>query len=58
MSNEWDEYAKDWDGNLDVEKYASNTFAELVNIVNIDGLSILDFGCGIGTLTKLLSPQA
>ncbi|MCE4937532.1 class I SAM-dependent DNA methyltransferase [Aliivibrio fischeri] len=57
MSNEWDEYANNWDTDPTVEKYANNAFSELLQLINIDGLSVLDFGCGTGALTKLMSPR-
>ena len=57
MSNEWDEYAEGWDVDASVQEYANKAFEELTNVINIDGLSVFDFGCGPGTLTQLLSPR-
>lgn len=56
MSNEWDEYAENWDIDPTVERYAKNVFSELLDNISIDGLSVLDFGCGTGALTQLMSP--
>lgn len=56
MNNEWDEHAENWDIDPLVDEYAIKAFSELVNIINIDNLRVLDFGCGTGTLTQLLSP--
>lgn len=56
MSNEWDEYAESWDVDPNVEKYAKNVFSALLGNININGLSVLDFGCGTGALTQLMSP--
>ena len=56
MSNEWDEYAENWDVDPTVEKYARKAFSELVDNLNIDGLTVLDFGCGTGVLTQFMSP--
>ncbi|MCW8833876.1 MAG: class I SAM-dependent methyltransferase [Colwellia sp.] len=56
MSNEWDEYAENWDVDPTVEEYAKNAFATLLDNINIDDLTVLDFGCGTGALTQLMSP--
>ena len=58
MSNEWDEYAKSWDVDPTVEVYAKNAFSNLLKLTNVEGLSVLDFGCGTGALTQLISPLA
>jgi len=57
LNNEWDEYAKNWDVDPFVEKYASMAFSELIKIIDLDGLSVLDFGCGTGVLTQLVSAK-
>lgn len=56
MSNEWDEYAENWDVDPAVKEYAKNAFSELLNSININDLTVLDFGCGTGALTQLMSP--
>lgn len=57
MSNEWDGYAENWDIDPTVEEYAKKAFLELIEYINIDGLTVLDFGCGTGALTILISPK-
>jgi trans-aconitate methyltransferase len=57
LSNEWDELAEGWDVDASVQEYANKAFEELSNVINIDGLSVFDFGCGTGTLTQLLSQR-
>lgn len=58
MKNEWDEYADGWDTNADVIEYAGHAFDSLSNVMTINGLRVLDFGCGTGLLTEKLSPLA
>jgi 2-polyprenyl-3-methyl-5-hydroxy-6-metoxy-1,4-benzoquinol methylase len=58
MSDSWDEYASDWDTNKDAKAYAKKVFETLSDIVNFNGLNVLDFGCGTGLLTERLSPLA
>lgn len=57
MGNEWDEYAEGWDVDAAVQEYADNAFEALLQVVNVDGLSVFDFGCGTGQLTQRLSPS-
>ncbi|MEX6503657.1 class I SAM-dependent DNA methyltransferase [Pseudomonas zhanjiangensis] len=57
MSNEWDEFAEGWDVDASVQEYANKAFAELSDFIGVDGLSVFDFGCGTGSLTRLLSPR-
>ena len=57
MINEWDEYAEGWDVDSSVQEYANKAFEELLDIINIDNLTVFDFGCGTGSLTQLLSPR-
>ncbi len=58
MNDSWDEYAKDWDNNKDVILYSEEAFKSLSRVVELDGLNILDFGCGTGLLSEKLSPFA
>ncbi len=58
MSSDWDEYAADWDSNADVVLYSEKAFQSLTSIVSLEGLNILDFGCGTGLLTERMSKYA
>ena len=56
-SNEWDEFAAEWDGNTATSAYADHAFAELAQVVDLAGLRVFDFGCGTGLLAERLSPH-
>lgn len=58
LNNEWDEYAQNWDINPDVQTYAQKAYSQLIEHCDIEDKSILDFGCGTGVLTQLLSKKA
>jgi 2-polyprenyl-3-methyl-5-hydroxy-6-metoxy-1,4-benzoquinol methylase len=58
VKNEWDEYAQNWDIDPSVSLYANKVFTQLNRIVDIKEKTILDFGCGTGALTQLMSPIA
>jgi len=58
MKNEWDDYANEWEANPQVVQYSKLAFNSLIKVVNIEGLNILDFGCGTGLLSELMLPSA
>ncbi len=58
MSDEWDEYAEGWDIEPTVIDYAKNVFKEISTEINLNNLSVFDFGCGTGVLTQMMSPVA
>lgn len=58
MSENWDEYAEGWDSNEAVVAYSEKAYASLINSVKIDGLRVLDFGCGTGLLTERIAQRA
>ena len=58
MSDNWDDYAKEWDTNSDAISYSEKAYKSLIKETNIKGKRILDFGCGTGLLTERLSPLA
>jgi len=57
LNNEWDEYAENWNVDPSVEKYAAMAFSELTKKIKLDGLSVLDFGCGTGVLTQMIGAK-
>ncbi len=58
MSESWDQFADDWDTNADVIHYADKAFDTLCEIVNLEGLTVLDFGCGTGLLAERMAAKA
>jgi 2-polyprenyl-3-methyl-5-hydroxy-6-metoxy-1,4-benzoquinol methylase len=58
MSESWDQYAEGWHTSEDVILYAEKAYQALTEIVNPEGLTILDFGCGTGLLTAKMAPVA
>lgn len=58
MSDSWDDYADGWDSNEAVVLYSNKAYESLLNIVNLDGLRVLDFGCGTGLLTNKIACKA
>ncbi|CAE6921323.1 COG0500 SAM-dependent methyltransferases [Vibrio sp. B1REV9] len=58
MAQDWDGLAKNWESNPATEQFAQSVFAQLQQLTQLDGIKILDFGCGTGQLSQLLSPLA
>lgn len=58
MSDSWDQYAAEWDSNADVILYSEKAFAALRGVVDLEGLVVLDFGCGTGLLTEKMARSA
>lgn len=58
MSDSWDDYADSWDSNADVIEYSNKAFESLCKFINLDGLNVLDFGCGTGQLTEKMAGVA
>ena len=56
MANSWDDYAADWDSEPSALLYADKAFESLQQVVDIQNLKVLDFGCGTGLLSQKLSP--
>lgn len=58
MTDNWDDYAEGWDTNEDVREYSGKAFSELLKVTDLEGLRILDFGCGTGLLIEKMAPFA
>ncbi len=58
MAHDWDEYAPNWEKDETTTVFAQNVFQQLQNVTRVEGKHILDFGCGTGLLTQLMSPLA
>jgi 2-polyprenyl-3-methyl-5-hydroxy-6-metoxy-1,4-benzoquinol methylase len=57
MANDWDEYAADWEKDQSTTFFTQQAFADLVKCVDLNGMHVLDFGCGTGLLSQCLSPR-
>ncbi|ENP7381747.1 class I SAM-dependent methyltransferase [Vibrio parahaemolyticus] len=55
MAQDWDGLAKNWESNPATEQFAQSVFAQLQQLTQLDGIKVLDFGCGTGQLSQLLS---
>ncbi|AQS38523.1 Methyltransferase domain [Shewanella psychrophila] len=58
MSDSWDDYADGWDSNSDVIEYSKIAFDSLCEFISLEGLNVLDFGCGTGQLTEKIARVA
>jgi predicted TPR repeat methyltransferase len=58
LSSDWDEHAGNWDTDADVVLYSEKAFQSLCRLVSLDGLWVMDFGCGTGLLTEKISSLA
>lgn len=58
MSDSWDDYADGWDSNSDVIEYSKKAFDSLSKFTSLEGLNVLDFGCGTGQLTEKIARVA
>ncbi|UUM33135.1 class I SAM-dependent DNA methyltransferase [Vibrio japonicus] len=56
MAISWDDVAVDWEKEKSTEAFATKAFESLLDIIDLKGTHILDFGCGTGLLSQKLSP--
>ncbi|AUI88338.1 SAM-dependent methyltransferase [Vibrio azureus] len=56
MAQNWDDLAKEWESNPVTERFAQSVFTQLQSMMDLDDIKVLDFGCGTGQLSQLLSP--
>ncbi|MEE3877137.1 class I SAM-dependent DNA methyltransferase [Vibrio natriegens] len=56
MAQDWDGLAKSWESNPATTQFAQSVFEQLQQLTQLDGIKVLDFGCGTGQLSQLLSP--
>ncbi|GEM_PF-2930316 len=55
---DWNAHAAYWDEFDEARDYTDQIFALLSKKITLDGLNILDFGCGTGLLTDQMQPLA
>jgi len=58
MSDNWDDYAEEWDTDCDAKLYSEKAYETLEHEIDIQGLYIMDFGCGTGLLTEKMASSA
>ncbi len=56
MAQDWDGIAKSWESNPATQQFAQSVLEQLQQLTQLDGIKVLDFGCGTGLLSQLLSP--
>jgi SAM-dependent methyltransferase len=57
--HDWDEFADSWDDAVGTQIYAEGAYRSLLDTLDargltLDGMRVLDFGCGTGLLTEFL----
>lgn len=58
-ASSWDDAASTWDGDPAVRAYAAAALVSLREVVpSLDGLRVLDFGCGTGGLAVPIAAEA
>jgi predicted TPR repeat methyltransferase len=58
MSDSWDDYADNWDGDERVILYSQKAYDTLCEVTQLSALNVLDFGCGTGLLTQKIAQHA
>lgn len=58
MDIDWNQHAAGWNEDPAVIAYADKACRALTDVIRLDGLRVLDFGCGTGLLTERMAPAA
>lgn len=58
MVHDWDNLAKNWENNTTNTMFVQQVFQQLKTLTSLDGKHILDYGCGTGFLSQMMSPLA
>ncbi len=56
MVHDWDNLAKNWENNTTNTMFVQQVFQQLKTLTSLDGKHILDYGCGTGFLSQMMSP--
>ncbi len=54
----WNEHAEYWDEYPNAKFYSKKAFSLIATRVSLKNLSVLDYGCGTGLLTEIISKKA
>ncbi len=56
MVYDWDNLAKHWEDNTTNTQFVGQVFQQLKTLTSLDGKHVLDYGCGTGLLSQMMSP--
>lgn len=55
QDDSWDIHAEGWDSDPSVIEFSNQAFISLAEVIDLNHLRVLDFGCGTGLLTEKLA---